>query len=95
MKYDFVIDVACEGNYTIDLGYVGEMAELFVNGTSAGVCFAPPYRFDMGDYLKSGKNEISVDVANNYGIEKKDVFSKYVMFEPSGILGPVVLKKYE
>jgi len=94
MKYDFAIDVACEGNYTIDLGYVGEMAELFVNGTSAGVCFAPPYRFDIGEYLKTGENKISVDVANHYGFEKKDIFSKFVMFEPSGILGPVVLKKH-
>lgn len=95
MKYDFTVDISQQGDYILDLGYVGEMAELKVNGESAGVRFSPPYRFDVGHLLKSGENKISVDVANNYGFEKKDVFSKYVMFEPSGILGPVVLKKYK
>ena len=94
MKYEFTLDVPEIGNYTLDLGYVGEMAELFVNGESSGVRFGPPYRFEIGKFLVSGENQVVVDVANHYGFEKKDVFSKFIMFEPSGMMGPVVLKKY-
>lgn len=94
MKYEFTLDVPEIGNYTLDLGYVGEMAELFVNGESAGVRFGPPYRFEIGKFLVPGENQVVVDVANHYGFEKKDVFSKFIMYEPSGMMGPVTLKKY-
>ena len=81
-------------NYLLDLGYVGEMVELWINGQSAGVRFGPPYRFEIGEFLVPGENKIVADVANHYGFEKKDVFSKFVMYEPSGMMGPVALKKY-
>jgi hypothetical protein len=48
----------------LDLGRVGCSAEAFVNGKSAGVRFAPPYRFAVGPLLREGENEICVEVFN-------------------------------
>ncbi len=51
-----------------------EMAQLYVNGVSAGVEFWPPQRFEIGGLLKEGKNELRLVVtgslANLYGKTK-------------------------
>ena len=71
-----------------------EAAEVFVNGESAGVRIVPPYVFDVSG-LKPGINDLTVIVSNNSGHRERDDFSRYLHFEPSGLLGPVVLKKEE
>ncbi len=93
MKYEgnFVIDEC--GNYLLDLGKVGEAVEVFVNGTSVGCKLIPPYVFDISDALQVGTNELTIIVSNHSGYAKRDWFSRYVLFEPSGLLGPITLKK--
>ena len=48
-----------------------EMAELFVNGTSAGACFFAPQSFELQGLLHEGENELILTVtgnmANQYG----------------------------
>lgn len=41
---------------------VYESMEVFVNGKSAGVRIAPPYLINIADYLKLGKNKLTVKV---------------------------------
>ena len=41
-----------DGKYILDLGAVGEVAKLKVNGASVGVRVIPPYAFDITDYIK-------------------------------------------
>jgi hypothetical protein len=48
----------------IDLGNVRELAEVFVNGQSAGVLWKPPFRADITSLLKAGKNELKIEVIN-------------------------------
>lgn len=94
MKYEASFDIADKGQYILDLGTVGEAAEVFVNGKFSGKKQYPPYTFDISDEVVSGTNELTVIVSNHNGYSRRDVFSKFLLMESSGIAGPVVLKKY-
>lgn len=48
----------------IDLGDVRELAEVYVNGQSAGVLWKPPFRTNITALLKSGDNELKIEVIN-------------------------------
>jgi hypothetical protein len=48
----------------IDLGDVRELAEVFVNGQSAGVLWKPPFRADITSLLIAGENVLKVEVVN-------------------------------
>jgi len=48
----------------LDLGSVGDLAEVHVNGKLAGTVWHAPYRLDIGNALKGGRNEIEIRVAN-------------------------------
>jgi hypothetical protein len=45
-------------------GPVREAAEVYVNGKFAGFVWHPPYRVDVSPFIKPGKNEFRIDVAN-------------------------------
>jgi hypothetical protein len=51
-------------NVYLDLGDVRELAEVFVNGKSAGVLWKPPFRAEISSILKPGKNVLKIDVIN-------------------------------
>jgi len=50
----------------LEVGNVGEMAEVKVNGQSCGFLWAVPYRLDITKALKSGANRIEIEVANHW-----------------------------
>ena len=94
IKYE--ASFSCEkGKVMLDLGYVGEIAEVKLNGKDAGAKTFPPYVFDISDYIENGENKIEITVTNSNVFDLKDQFSGYIRIEPSGMLGPVKLKKYE
>ena len=43
---------------------IGEVAQLRVNGVACGVVWAPPYRIDISEALRSGSNTIEIVVYN-------------------------------
>jgi alpha-L-rhamnosidase len=45
-------------------GPVGEVARVRVNGIDCGLAWAPPYRVEVGDALRSGANQIEIIVYN-------------------------------
>jgi hypothetical protein len=75
----------------IDLGEVYETAEVFVNGTSAGVLLSYPYRLDIGSLVTAGANELVIEVTNTLVKAQPDFMSRVAQQEPSGLLGPVML----
>jgi alpha-L-rhamnosidase len=91
----------------IDLGEVSEMAEVFVNGKSAGAVWHAPYQLDIGTLAKSGKNSIEIRVANLWinrligdaGLPEDQritwaagpSYGKDAKLRPSGLMGPVTL----
>lgn len=48
----------------IDLGNVKEMASVKINGHQLQVIWSAPFRFDLTPYLKTGTNELKVEVVN-------------------------------
>ncbi len=46
------------------MGEVRELAEVFVNGKSAGVLWKPPFRADITDLAQAGSNELTIEVMN-------------------------------
>jgi hypothetical protein len=48
----------------LDLGNVGDLAEVRVNGNLVGTAWHPPYEVDLKDSLRPGRNVLEVRVAN-------------------------------
>ena len=48
----------------LDLGDVRELAEVFVNGKSAGVLWKAPFRADITSLVKPGVNKLKIEVMN-------------------------------
>ena len=79
---------------TLDCGQVGEVMEVWLNGRSLGVRIAPPYIIerDCCNLLHPGKNQLKIRVVNTLGHQVRDWFSRSMPIEPSGLMGPVVLR---
>jgi len=50
----------------LDLGEMNDIAEVRVNGKSAGVLWYPPYRADITRLLVAGENNLEILVTNNW-----------------------------
>lgn len=48
----------------LDLGEVKEIAEVYVNGKSAGIIWKPPFRAEITELVKPGDNELKIEVLN-------------------------------
>lgn len=48
----------------LDLGAVGDVAEVWLNGKRVGGLWKAPYRLEVGPYLKVGDNRLTIKVAN-------------------------------
>ena len=75
----------------LDLGNVAATAEVRVNGQSAGVRVAPPWRFDITPWAKAGENRIEVLVHNTLANHYTTIPTRYRGATTSGLLGPVTL----
>ena len=75
----------CEGDLVLDLGEVNHFAEVWVNGTYVCAKLWPPHRFETTAF-RPGTNEIRIRVGNL-------VNNNYDMASPSGLMGPVMLKR--
>ena len=103
----FKSDVTGKKNVWLDLGEVANMAEVKVNGISCGIVWTPPYRVDISNAIKKGKNEIQVEVTNTWAnrlmgdqrlpADKRitNTTAPYRLegqpLQKAGLLGPVVL----
>ncbi len=50
----------------LDLGVVGDIARIRINGKEAGTCWHRPFRMDISRWLKSGGNTLEIAVANRW-----------------------------
>ena len=76
---------------TLDLGSVAASAEIWVNGTLAGVRVCPPWTVDISSLAKPGENRIEVLVCNTLANHYLTVPTSYRGSPVSGLVGPVVL----
>jgi hypothetical protein len=90
----------------LDLGRVGDVAEVRVNGKAAGFAWKSPYRVDIGALVHSGENALEVGVADLWvnrligdaqpGAQKitfttLKTYLPSAPLRPSGLIGPVSL----
>jgi hypothetical protein len=50
--------------YLLQLDKLYESARIIINGKDAGIIWSLPYEIKIGNYLKQGKNTISIEVCN-------------------------------
>lgn len=50
--------------YMLDLGLVCESARIWLNGEEVGILYSNPFTILAGEFLKEGKNELIIEVAN-------------------------------
>jgi hypothetical protein len=93
----------------LDLGDVKNLARVTVNGREAGIVWKAPFRVDVSDAVRSGRNELKIEVANFWtnrligdlqpGAAGKHAFTTLdklkatTPLQPSGLLGPVILSR--
>jgi hypothetical protein len=90
----------------LDLGTIGDVAEISVNGTKIGTVWHAPYRIEIGAATKKGDNKLEVRVANLWVNRligdaqpnaNKITFTTLPTYQasaplrPSGLIGPVTL----
>ncbi|WP_203290711.1 glycosyl hydrolase [Maricaulis parjimensis] len=107
-SYDTHFDMPVAGvqadQVWLDLGRVGDVAEVIVNGESAGIVWRAPYRLDIAPILEPGTNTLEIRVANlwvNRLIGDRQEGADAISFtaaptympdaplRPSGLIGPV------
>lgn len=97
----------CTGSpLAIDLGRVGDLAEVTINDQLAGTAWQAPYILDIADLVKPGTNSVEIKVANLWvnrligdaqdGAEKmgwttSPMYKPDAPLRPSGLIGPVRL----
>lgn len=50
----------------LELGEVGVIATVFVNGKEAGTVWTTPWEIDITDFVSGGKNDLQIKVANTW-----------------------------
>jgi hypothetical protein len=68
-KGTFMIDgdsFNAEKCWMLDLGQVGEVASVYLNGHELGTSVFPPYDFNISSLLKAGENYLVIEVANTW-----------------------------
>ncbi len=97
------------GSILLDLGEVGCMAQVTLNGTEVGTLWKAPYQIDISKAVKAGENRLEIKVANQWvnriiGDLQPDCDKKYTYTPtdfykadspllPAGLMGPVTIKK--
>lgn len=91
----------------LDLGTVGDVAEVRVNGVLVGTAWKAPYRLDISQAVKRGTNVVEVKVANLWvnrligdaqkGANKvasttQTTYAASAPLRPSGLIGPVTIQ---
>jgi hypothetical protein len=91
----------------LDAGKVANLAEVFINGKPCGVIWTSPYRVNITQALRPGKNELRIAVTNTWANRLKGdlilnepkkvtwttapLWLKDKPLLPAGLLGPVTI----
>lgn len=96
---------AAQERVLLNLGKLSAMAEVFVNGKSAGTVWTAPWQVDITDLLQAGENNLRIEVVNTWvnrmigesrlPASERSSWMNYNLYKPdsplqsSGLLGPV------
>jgi hypothetical protein len=80
----------------LDLGEVIATCEVKVNGESAGILIAPPYRLNITPFMGDGQEiEIEVLVYSTLSNHYQTLPTPYRGDPKAGLIGPVTILTYE
>ena len=104
----FTLDTLPEGRVYLNLNDVTAMAKVKINGVYVGGVWTPPYRVEITDAIKTGENDVEIDVVTTWKNRligdlnlPQDERRTWVAYQPwkaddelqkSGLTGPVVLE---
>lgn len=91
IRYTAKLSVEREGAYYLDLGTVGQVASVSVNGKPCGLRMCRPFLFDVSNALVKGENTLEIIVSNTLVYSQRDPLSPAAMIPASGLIGPVRL----
>jgi hypothetical protein len=74
------------GKTYLDLGEVGQTAQIWINGKLAGSRIFAPFIFDISDQITIGINTIKVRVGNEIAVNAGQNIGK------CGLMGSIVIK---
>ncbi len=61
----FILDAgSVKKKMFLDLGDVHDVAEVFINGKSAGILWKKPYQADISQLIKAGENDLKIEIVN-------------------------------
>lgn len=89
--YTLDFDCADAGINSLDLGQVGQIASVSLNGKDLGWRISAPYQWELESALCPGSNRLEVTVANTLVQRLQDPLSCYMPIPATGLLGPVCL----
>jgi hypothetical protein len=75
----------------LDLGNLVSSAEVLINGKSAGIKLAPPWKFDITKLVNAGENKLEVLIYNTLANNYTTVPTRYRGSIRSGLIGPLNL----
>ena len=88
-EQEFVVSSGSNMCYEVQLGkWAGTVAELSVNGESAGIIAFQPYSLDITNWIRPGKNRISVKVIGS----NKNLFGPFHNISSIGFVTPNLYK---
>ena len=101
VRYENTISCKKGESLLLEISKAAEGVEVFVNGVSAGIQIAAPYRYDLSGLMKEGKNELRIEVATTLEREMSQhpdpmlamMGIKPVPTSESGITGMVYIEK--
>ena len=107
-RYATSVDLPATREWTLDLGEVREIAEVWLNGRPLGILWKKPFAVKLAPAARAGSNELEIEVVNLWPNrligdqqlppEKRFTHTNITKFNdasplmPSGLLGPVVLR---
>ena len=91
----------------LDLGSLGEVAEVTLNGRNLGILWKEPFQTDITDALRSGRNVLEVKVTNLWNnrlvgdllspgqkpLARTNMVLKPRDLIPAGLFGPVTIRR--
>ena len=105
---EFTMGEIPEGDMFLNLGEVGVMAQVKLNGEDLGVAWMAPYRLNAKELLVAGTNQLQVEVVNVWRnrmvgdmyLPEADRYTTYTVADlkegealtPSGLMGPVTIE---
>ena len=107
-RKEFDLDKISKEKLFLDLGTVHDLANIRLNGNDLGTVWCAPWRLDISEYCKTKGNVLEIEVTNTWWnrlvydaslpekerITKTNIgFSPTSGLMPSGLIGPVTIKK--